>query len=597
MADGKAEVAVVFLASGLIEEIPVWPEAYRKKGTWRMENRFWTKQYDKEVPASLAPYPERTLVDVVGDAAQERPKHPALLFKGKSISYAELHALGQAFAGSLIDLGMKPGTRVALLVPNSPQLIIALLGIWRAGCIAVPLNPLYTERELEHSLVQSGAEAAVVLTPFYGKLKGFQGRTSIRTVVATNIKEYLPPVKQVLFSLLREQKNGHRIRIETGDLWLQELLTAKKANPQEIQRARPSDTAVLLFSGGTTGTPKAAMGTHQALLIAGRQINAWLHGKLIDWDDVIMLNMPLFHVYGLVGVLATGLTGHNTFAVIPDPRDLNDILATIKTTRAAFLPGVPALFNALLNHPKVQSRQADLTSVKLCVSAASALLAETKHRFESITGGHVAEAYALTESMAGATMSPVLGVYKPGSIGTPLPDVDLRIVDVDGGKNIIAPGAIGEIILRAPQLMQGYWNQPEETANILRNGWLYTGDIGYQDDDGYVFIVDRKKDLIKPGGFQVWPRDVEEVIASHPAVAETCVGGVPDALSVEAVKAWVVLRPGQSLSEEELRAFCRGKLVAYKVPRFIEFRDSLPKSPVGKILRRELVAAQRTDRI
>jgi long-chain acyl-CoA synthetase len=288
--------------------------------------------------------------------------------------------------------------------------------------------------------------------------------------------------------------------------------------------------------------------------------------------------------------MATGLVGHNTFVVVPNPRDLNDLLDTIQKFKPAFLPGVPTLFNALLDHPKVRSGKINLTSLKLCISGASSLLAETKQRFENITGGHIIEAYALTESMLGATVSPVLGVYKPGSIGIPLPDVEVRIVDLETGQNNLASGEIGEILLRAPQIMQGYWNQPEETANILRDGWLYTGDIGYQDEDGYVFIVDRKKDLIKPSGFQVWPRDVEEVIATHPAVAEVCVGGVPDPHTVEAVKAWVVLYPEQHVSEAELRDYCRERLAAYKVPKFVEFRESLPKSNVGKILRRELVA-------
>jgi len=303
----------------------------------------------------------------------------------------------------------------------------------------------------------------------------------------------------------------------------------------------------------------------------------------------------LFHAYGLAGVLATGLVGHNTFALIPNPRDLNDLLVTIQKVKPAFLPGVPTLFNALLNHPKVKSGQADLKSIKLCVSGASSLLAETKQRFESLTGGRIVEAYAMTESMLGATMSPVFGKYKPGSIGIPLPDVEVRITDVDTGQGDLAPGEVGEILLCAPQTMQGYWNKPDETANILRDGWLYTGDIGYQDEDGYVFIVDRKKDLIKPSGFQVWPREVEEVIAADPAVAEVCVGGIPDAFSVEAVKAWVVLQAGQEISAAELRAYCREKLAGYKVPKSVEFRDSLPKTTVGKILRRELVARDRSS--
>jgi long-chain acyl-CoA synthetase len=555
-----------------------------------MNPKPWFQHYDKDVPFTLAPYPERTLLDVVSESASQRPSHPALLFQGNTISYGELERLSNAFASALTELGVKAGDRVAFLLPNAPQMIVSMLGTWKAGGIAVPLNPLYTELELEHALCESGAETVVVLTPFYGKLKAIQARTPLRHVIATNIKEFLPAGKRILFTLLKEKKHGHRIELRDGDFGMPDLLHRHRDALKPPNRVRHTDPALLLFSGGTTGTPKAALGNHHSLFIAGLQIRTWLKNVLDDWDDVIMLNMPLFHAYGLLGVLATGLVGHNTLALVPNPRDLDDLLATIQKIKPAFLPGVPTLFNALLNHPKVKSGQADLTSIKLCISGASSLLAETKQRFENVTGGQIIEAYALTESMLGATVSPVLGVYKPGSIGIPLPDVEVRIVDVETGEGKLAPGEIGEILLRAPQVMKGYWNKPEETAHMLRDGWLYTGDIGYQDEDGYVFIVDRKKDLIKPSGFQVWPRDVEEVIATHPAVAEVCVGGVPDAHTVEAVKAWVVLQPGEQLSEAELREHCRRNLAAYKVPRFIEFRESLPKSNIGKILRRELVA-------
>ncbi len=558
-----------------------------------MKNHSWLKHYDKGVPTTLAPYPERTLVDVFHESASQRPDHPALLFQGNRISYSDLERLSDAFALALLELGLKPGERVALLLPNTPQMILSVLGTWKAGGIVVPLNPLYTERELEHALHESGAEIAIVLTLFYHKLKALQSRTAVRKVIVTNIKEFLPPIKRILFALLRERKDGHRIGIQKGDAWLQDLLGKNAGKSFTSRTTDPADPAILLFSGGTTGTPKAALGTHRSLAIAGLQIRTWFKHLLVDWDDIILLNMPLFHAYGLVGVLATGLMGRNTFAVVPNPRDLDDLLATIRKVKPAFLPGVPTLFTALLNHPKVKSGQAKLTSLKLCISGASPLMAETKQRFEGLTDGRIVEAYAMTESMLGATMTPVLGEYKPGSIGIPLPDVEVRIADLDTGQDQPEPGKVGEILLRAPQIMQGYWNRPEETAGILRDGWLYTGDIGYQDEDGYVFIVDRKKDLIKPGGFQVWPREVEEVIAMHPAVAEVCVGGIADAHAVEAVKAWVVLRPGSQIGEAELKDFCREKLAAYKVPRFVEFRESLPKSTVGKILRRELVTKDR----
>jgi len=554
-----------------------------------MNDKPWFKHYDKDVPYTLKPYPERTLVDVVSETASQSPGHPAMLFQGREVSYGELERSSSILARALIELGVKKGDRVALLLPNTPQMILSFFGIWKAGGMVVPLNPLYTERELEHALLESGAETVVVLTPFYDKIKAIQPKTRLRNVIATNVKEYLPPLKRILFTWLKEQKDGHRIALHSEHFWLGDLLRKYSALPRSGVKTRPEDPALLLFSGGTTGTPKAVVGTQHALFIAGFQIRTWFKNMLKEWDDIIMLNMPLFHAYGLVGVMATGLVGHNPFALIPNPRDLDDLLTTIQKVRPAFLPGVPTLFNALLNHSKVKSGQVDLTSIKLCISGASSLLAETKQRFESITGGRIVEAYAMTESMLGATVSPVMGVYKPGSIGIPLPDVELRIVDAETGQEELEPGQVGEILLYAPQVMQGYWNKPEETANILRDGWLYTGDIGYQDEDGYVFIVDRKKDLIKPSGFQVWPREVEEVLASHPAVAEVCVAGVPDAYTVEAVKAWVVLQPDQQVSAEELRAYCRENLAAYKVPKTVEIRDSLPKSTVGKILRRELV--------
>lgn len=549
----------------------------------------WHKHYDPGVPFSLEPYPARSLLDVLAESARLRPANPALLFKGKAVSWGEMEQLSNKFAHALSGMGVKPGDRVAMLFPNCPQIILAIFGAWKAGAIAVPLNPLYTEHELEHALIESGAETIVVLTPFYDKIKAIQVRTQLRNVIASNIKDFLPSMKRILFTLLKEKNEGHRIVLREGDIWLMDMLEGKRDSQDTLPQVSPTDPAILLFSGGTTGTPKAALGTHHSLFITGYQIHTWVQSLLSEWDDVILLNMPLFHAYGLLGLLTLGTVGRNPLALVPNPRDLDDMLATIEKVRAVFLPGVPTLFNALLNHPKVQSGQADLTSVRICFSGASSLMIETKQRFESLTGGRIIEAYAMTESMLGATMTPVMGVYKPGSIGIPLPDVEVQITDAETGQRKLGPGEIGEILLRAPQVMQGYWNKPEETELILRNRWLYTGDIGYQDEDGYVFIVDRKKDLIKPGGFQVWPRDVEEVIAAHPQVAEVCVGGIPDPYSVEAVKAWVVLQPGGQVSEEELRDYCRERLAAYKVPKFIEFRDSLPKSTVGKILRRELV--------
>jgi long-chain acyl-CoA synthetase len=558
-----------------------------------MQEYPWLKCYDEGVPHSLQPYPEQTLLDVVSDTVRQRPRHPALIFKGKRLSYGELERLSDAFANALVSQGVKKGDRVALLLPNSPQSIITQLGVWKAGGIAAPINPLYTEHELERLLEECDAETVVVLTLFYKKVKSLQPRTRVRRVIATNIKEYLPPFLNLLFTLFKEKKEGHRIKLQPNDLWLSELLRQHARKPRPEVEVVPEDPALLLFSGGTTGEPKGAVGSHHALLVSGMQLRAWFSTFAVEWEDAIMLTIPLFHVYGNAGVLTVGLLGHEPLVPVPNPRDIDDLVATIRKVHPAFFPGVPTLFIALLNHPDVQAGKVDFKSMKLCVSGASSLLTEVKNRFETLTGGRVVEGYALTESMMAAVVTPLNGPYKPGSVGLPLPDVEVRIADADTGEGSLPAGEVGEILIRAPQLMQGYWRRPTETENVIRDGWLYTGDLGYLDEDGYLFIEDRKKDVIKPSGFQVWPREVEEVIASHPAVNEVGVGGIHDDYQGEAVKAWVVLRPGQHATTEEIRAYCRKQLAGYKVPKQVEFTDSLPKTLVGKVLRRALVEKQR----
>jgi long-chain acyl-CoA synthetase len=495
--------------------------------------------------------------------------------------------LSNAFGAALVDLGVRKGDRVALLIPNSPQAIIAQLGAWKAGAIVCPINSLYTAAELEFALREVGAETVVVLTPFYQKVKTLQERCGVKRIIATNIKDHLSLPLRLLFTLVKEKKEGHRIQLQPGDYSMTALLERYANASRPAVALDPKDPAILLFSGGTTGTPKAALGTHQALLICAMQLHAYAKSVLVDWDDRITLCMPMFHIYGNMG-MCTSLLAHWPMILIPNPRDLDDLIATIRKTRPAVFHGVPTLFNGLLNHPAVQAGKVDFKSMKICYSAAAPLLAETKHRFEALTGGRLLEAYAMTETMMAAVACPVYGAYKEGSTGVPITDVEVRIADVDTGEESLPPMGIGEILVRAPQIMVGYWEHPTETANMIRDGWVYTGDIGYLDEDGYLFIVDRKKDLIKPSGFQVWPREVEEVIASFPAVADVCVAGVPDAMQGEAVKAWVVLKEGEQASAKEIQDYCRTKLVAYKIPREIVFRDSLPKTMVGKTLRRML---------
>ncbi len=556
----------------------------------------WLSHYDPGVPPTLEPYPSRTLLDYLAEFARTQPDRPALLFKGARVTYGEIERLSDACAAAFAALGIRRGDRVGLLLPNCPQFFIAQFGAWKLGAIVAPLNPIYTEHELEGPLRDHGIETVVTLTRFYQRVKNVQARTGVRRVIATNIKEFFPPLLRMLFTLLREKKDGDRITLAPGDHDFAHLLLVNRGHRPKREAVTAADHAVLLMSGGTTGTPKGVLGTHGAYVIAGTQIQAWYKSVLQGPDDVTLLPLPLFHVYGNVGVQALAFLNGSSIALVPNPRDLNDLLATINRVKPTFFNGVPTLYIAMLNHRDVQRGAIHFKTIRVCSSGASPLLADTKTRFEALTGARIIEGYSLTEAMMACCVNPVRGPNKLGSVGMPLPDVAIRIFDDDHGTRILPPNEVGEIAITAPQLMLGYWNLPDESSNVLREHtidgvtrrWLHTGDLGYMDDDGYVFIVDRKKDLIKTSGYQVWPREIEEVLALHPAVAEVGVAGIADATKGEAVKAWVVLRAGQTAAEADLRAFCREKLAPYKVPSKVEFRGELPKTMVGKVLRRSL---------
>lgn len=561
-------------------------------------NAPWLRHYDPDVPHSIGTYPDRTLVDFVADHARNRPQAAAINFKGRNFSFAEIDQASDHFANGLSSIGISRGDRVALLLPNCPQFIIAELAIWKLGAVIVPQNPIYTERELEESLAATQPTAMIVMTPFYDRVKRCQPRTTVRKVIATNIKEYLPPVLGVLFTLFKEKKEGHRIELRSGDFWFQDLLRKGTGAGSVTSVARPDDTAVILMSGGTTGTPKGVLGTHRGLIMSGTQLNAWLREPLSSPPGSVLLPLPLFHTYGCAGAQSITLIAGTPLILVPNPRDLGDVLKTIKREKPTLMCGVPTLFNGILNHPLVRAHKIDFRSMKACFSGAAALLAETKKRFEELTGGRIVEGYSLTEATMACCVNPFRGMNKTGSIGIPVPDVTVRIIDSEDGKTEMKAGDVGEITIHAPQLMPGYWNNPDETSNVLRVGddgrtWLFTGDLGYMDSDGFIFIVDRKKDLIKTSGFQVWPREIEEVIASHPDVAEVGVAGLPDLQKGEMVSAWIVPRPGVTVDIEALRAYCREKLAPYKVPSRFEVRSELPKTMVGKVLRRVLVAEQK----
>ena len=558
-----------------------------------MTSFIWHRSYDEGIPTTLEPYPERTIVDYLAEAARKWPRRTALLFKGAKMTYAQLDELSRNFAGGLLELGVKRGDRVGICLPNSPQFLIAEFAAWKIGAIASPFNPTYSEREMESALNATGAETLIVLNRSYALLKSLQPRTSVKRIIATNIKEYLPFKLRIAYTLLKEKKEGDRITLEPHDSRFASLLAMGRRPQHSLKPAGLDEPAVILMSGGTTGSPKGVVGTHRGMTIAGLQLQAWLHSAIEEWKDTIMLPLPLFHVYGNTGVQSLALINHNPIALIPNPRELRDVLHEINQVKPAFICAVPTLLIGLISHTLTRSGKVDWSSIKLCFSGAAPLMADTQKRFEDLTGGVIVEGYSLTEAQMAVVANPVRGEKKIGSVGMPLPDIEVRIVDSENGLTPMPQGEIGEIVIKAPQLMQGYWERPEETREMLRadddgERLLFTGDLGYLDSDGYLFIVDRKKDLIKVSGYQVWPREIEEVISAHPAVAEVGVAGLPDKMRGEKAKAWIVLHPGEEITSAQIKAYCRERLVSYKVPSHFEFVPELPKSGAGKVLRRIL---------
>jgi long-chain acyl-CoA synthetase len=559
----------------------------------------WVRHYDQGIPATLEPYPAVPLYHFLEESARKYPERAALVFKanarfaGSELTYRELDDLANRCAAGLARLGVKARDRVVLFMPNIPQFVIAYFGVLKLGGVVVATNPQYTAREIEHQLKDSGAETVIVMSRFYGTLlEALAHGTSVKRVIVTSVKEYMGPILRVLFQLTREKKDGHRVTLQPGHLWFQDLLRAPASERVPVA-SKPDDIALFQYSGGTTGVPKAAVALHRNLVANTLQIRSWLTDTR-EGGEIVLLAIPMFHVYGMVAGLSFGVQAAATLVLVPDPRDLDTLLSAIDAYKPTIFPGVPRLYNAINNHPDV--RKYDLKSIRACISGSAPLLIEIKTKFEELTGGKLVEGYGLSEAPTASHCNPIYGTNKPGSIGMPFPDVDCRIVDVETGADL-APGEVGEMVLRGPQVMWGYWNMPDETATCLKDGWLSTGDIARVDEDGYFYIVDRKKEVIKAGGFQVWPRDVEEVLMQHAAVLEAAVAGVPDPQrGGETVKAWVVFKPGLSASEDELKAFCAERLAPYKLPRWIEVRTELPKTTIGKILRRVLVQEEK-DRL
>jgi long-chain acyl-CoA synthetase len=561
-------------------------------------DRPWLKFYDEGVAATLS-YPQKPLDQLLAETAAKHPDQQAIVFGGrvgsrildKGLTYRQLDEAVNRFAAALQELGFKEGDRLGIVLPNCPQFVIAFYGAMRAGGIAAPSNFLYSGPELARTFTDTGIEIAVVLSSYYEKLHGIRGDSPLRHIVVARIKDYFPTVLRFLFTVAKEKKEGHYVNLASGqDRWFGDFLTSAPPRPSPVARGM-DDTACLLGTGGTTGIPKSAQLSHGNLVSNANAGLVWSHSR--EANEITIGALPLFHSYGMTSVMNMCVAGALTMVLIPDPRDILHIMGAITKHGATFYPGVPTMYVGINNHPQV--KEFDLSSITVCLSGAAPLPREVQEKFQDLTGAKLVEAYGLTETSPATHVNPVLGQNKIGFIGLPWPDTDARIVDLETGETELPQGEIGELIINGPQVMKGYWQQPTETANTLRSHpdlgpglWLHTGDIALMDEEGYFQIVDRKKDMIICGGYNVYPRDVEEVLFEHPAVQEAAVTGVPDEYRGETVKAFVVLKEGAQAEEDEIIAFCRERLAGYKVPRNVEFRQSLPKSTVGKVLRREL---------
>lgn len=554
--------------------------------------RPWLRFYDPGVPHSLT-YPAIPLHRLLDEAVANHPNAIATIFFNATLTYREISDLADRFAAGLQSMGVRKGDRVAIMLPNCPQFVIAFYGALRAGAIVVPTNPLYTPREVTHQLADSGAESVVVLSRMYPTVRQALPDTPVRRVIVTNIKEYMPPVLRTLFTLVKERKEGHRVDI-SRDGWafrFQDILRrAERPAPVAVS---PDDIATLQYTGGTTGVPKAAVLTHRALVANTLQCRAWFP-SMRQGEMRAMAVMPFFHSYGLTAVLSFSV--QSATAMILMPRfELHDVLKAIDRWKPALFGAVPRIYIAINNSP--EARKYDLRSIQACMSGAAPLPLEVAQKFKEITnGGKVVEGYGLTEAAPVTHCNPLGGTQKEGSVGIPFPDVEAKIVDIETGTRDLGTGEVGEIVLRGPNLMSGYYNRPDETAIQLRNGWLHTGDIGKMDEDGYFYIVDRKKEMIIVSALKVYPREVEEVLYTHPAVLEAAAIGIPHPERGEAVKAFVTLKPGTSVTAEDLIAHSARLLTRYKVPIAVEFRPELPKSLVGKVLRRQLAEEEKAKR-
>jgi long-chain acyl-CoA synthetase len=545
----------------------------------------WLAQYDAGVPKTLI-YPDAPIHSLLEGAAKRAPERMALEFLGHTMSYAHLLENARRFAGSLSAMGVKKGDRVAIMLPNCPQFVIAFYGAMMLGAVVVNTSPLYVARELEHQLRDSGAETLVLLNLFYPRYGEIKASVPVKRVILSTISDFLPFPKNLLYPVKAKREGSWvEVRPEPFIHPFKKLLEKSAPDAPKVS-VLPDDLALLQYTGGTTGTPKGAMLTHRNLMSNVTSASSW-SPNTEDGKETMLGVIPFFHVYGMTVAMNMAIKAAASIVLLPRFQ-IKDVLETIHKQKPTMFPGVPTMYVAINNHPEITKY--DLSSIKICLSGAAALPLEVAKKFEGLSGGQLLEGYGLTECSPCASNNPIAGERREGSIGVPLPGVEMAIFSES--LEPLPIGEIGEIAISGDNVMQGYWQRPEASAECIKTmagkRWLLTGDMGKMDAQGYFYIVDRKKDMIDASGFNVYPREVEEVLYKHLAVKECVVVGVPDEYRGETVKAFVVLREGATATTEEIIEFCRGQMASYKAPKQVEFRLELPKSPIGKILRRAL---------
>ncbi len=529
-------------------------------------------------------FPDISLHDMLEETQARFGSHIAIDFKGKHYSYDELGSKVNAFAKGLQDMGVKPGTRIGLFMPNCPQFVIAYYAILKVGGIVVNYNPLYSATELRHQIDDSGTEIMVTLsmTMLYNKLEPFIGRTCLQKVIVGKLTSVLPIAKAALFAMMKKKEIAD-FPDDDRHITFASLLESE-GNPYPIAIDTHNDIAILQYTGGTTGTPKGVMLTHRNLVSNTYMSKAWFQG-VREGEESLMAVLPLFHVFAMTVIM--NLSVACGLRMILHPRfELKPLLSDIQQKKPTLMPGVPTMFAAIINYAGV--KKYDLSSLNRCISGGAGLPAEVKKQFEAVTQCKLVEGYGLSETSPVAACNPLEGINKDGSIGLPLPGTIIDVLDKDDEITVLPQGEIGEICIRGQQVMRGYWNQGAETVNVLKAGRLHTGDIGYIDEEGYVFIVDRKKEMILSGGYNIYPRHIEEVLYTHEAVMECAVIGIDHATRGQVPKAFIVLKDGKEVTESDMKAFLKQELSAYSLPQTIEFLEELPKSMIGKILKKEL---------